>query len=132
MMKKKGENMLEKNMEDIGRKPCPKYTVLKVLSVIFYVALLAMLLIQFVPILNNQSEGAQTVGIIFFLLFILIIYGGIMTVISTIISGIGLILTIKNKNKGEKKGQLIFFIMMTVLPLITELIFYMLCMVIVK
>ncbi len=103
------------------------YKALKIISFIIYIALLTFLLCEFIPILTETDLSKQKTMLVFFILFILIIFGGIGAIVGTIVSLIGLLLTIKNRQKGEKKGQLIFFIIMTILPLFTELIFFIAC-----
>ena len=108
-------------------KKSTSYKVLKIISLLIYVVLLAFLLIEFIPIILETDIKKQKTMLVFFIMFILIIIGGIGAILNTIVSLIGLSLTIKNRKKEDKKGSLIFFIIMTILPIFTEIIFFIAC-----
>jgi len=108
-------------------KKSTSYKVLKIISLLIYVVLLAFLLIEFIPIILETDIKKQKTMLVFFIMFILIIIGGIGAILNTIVSLIGLSLTIKNRKKEDKKGSLIFFIIMTILPIFTEIIFFIVC-----
>jgi len=108
-------------------KKSTSYKVLKIISLLIYVVLLAFLLIEFIPIILETDITKQKTMLVFFIMFILIIIGGIGAILNTIVSLIGLSLTIKNRKKEDKKGSLIFFIIMTILPIFTEIIFFIVC-----
>ena len=108
-------------------KKSTSYKVLKIISLLIYVVLLAFLLIEFIPIILETDIKKQKTMLVFFIMFILIIIGGIGAILNTIVSLIGLSLTIKNRKKEDNKGSLIFFIIMTILPIFTEIIFFIAC-----
>jgi len=108
-------------------KKSTSYKVLKIISLLIYVVLLAFLLIEFIPIILETDITKQKTMLVFFIMFILIIIGGIGAILNTIVSLIGLSLTIKNRKKEDNKGSLIFFIIMTILPIFTEIIFFIVC-----
>jgi len=108
-------------------KKSTSYKVLKIISLLIYIVLLAFLLIEFIPIILETDITKQKTMLVFFIMFILIIIGGIGAILNTIVSLIGLSLTIKNRKKEDKKGSLIFFIIMTILPIFTEIIFFIVC-----
>jgi len=108
-------------------KKSTSYKVLKIISLLIYVVLLAFLLIEFIPIILETDIKKQKTMLVFFIMFILIIIGGIGAILNTIVSLIGLSLTIKNRKKEDNKGSLIFFIIMTILPIFTEIIFFIVC-----
>ncbi len=119
--------MKQIDLDNKSLKKHTSYKALKIISILLYVALLTFLLIEFIPILTETDLSKQKLMLAFFIMFILVIFGGIGAIVGTVVSLIGLLLTIKNRQKGENKGQLIFFIVMTVLPLFTELIFFIAC-----
>lgn len=108
-------------------KKSTSYKVLKIISLLIYIVLFAFLLIEFIPIILETDIKKQKTMLVFFIMFILIIIGGIGAILNTIVSLIGLLLTIKNRKKEDKKGSLIFFIIMTILPIFTEIIFFIAC-----
>ncbi|MBE7081364.1 MAG: hypothetical protein E7372_02250 [Clostridiales bacterium] len=108
-------------------KKSTSYKVLKIISLLIYIVLLAFLLIEFIPIILETDITKQKTMLVFFIMFILIIIGGIGAILNTIVSLIGLSLTIKNRKKEDNKGSLIFFIIMTILPIFTEIIFFIAC-----
>ena len=108
-------------------KKSTSYKVLKIISLLIYIVLLAFLLIEFIPIILETDITKQKTMLVFFIMFILIIIGGIGAILNTIVSLIGLSLTIKNRKKEDNKGSLIFFIIMTILPIFTEIIFFIVC-----
>ncbi len=118
---------MQKTENSNGVKKSTSYKVLKIISLLIYIVLLAFLLIEFIPIILETDITKQKTMLVFFIMFILIIIGGIGAILNTIVSLIGLSLTIKNRKKEDNKGSLIFFIIMTILPIFTEIIFFIAC-----
>ena len=112
------------------KKTGPKYLALKIVSIIVYLALLTFLLIEFIPILSQTDINNKKIMIAAFLVLILIIIGGIGAIVSTLISIVGLIIAIANRKKDQTKTHVIYFIIMSILPLLTEIIFFIACKII--
>lgn len=101
-------------------------TVLKVVSIISYVAVLVLLILPLQSVLESAEVGGLSEGIsvaLYLVLFVIII-GGIGCLISTVVSVVGLFVTLDKRQPGTKKGQIVFFSIMSLLPIITELAFY--------
>ena len=64
-----------------------------------------------------------------YLVVILFIIGGIANGIVLLISAIGLVISAVKLNKGCSKKTLAFFIVFTALPIVTEAVFYAVCMI---
>ena len=99
-----------------------KLLVFKIIALVVYACLVGLILVEFIPILAQTDVNKQKISLAFFIVLILIIMGGIIAVINTIVSAIGLIVAIKDK--ARKKSNIIFFVIMTILPLLTEVAFF--------
>lgn len=121
--------MEQTNLKSKNKKP--NYLALKIISIIVYLALLCFLVVEFIPIIMQTDIADKKLMVATFIVFTLVIVGGIATIISTVISLIFLIVAILNRKKDRTKAHLIFFTIMTILPLFTEIIFFIMCKLIV-
>lgn len=99
--------------------------VLRVISFIGYLALLFVLILPLISV-TGETEGSLShgLGLALYLIIFVLIGGGVCTLISTVCSVIGLFVTLDKREPGTKKGQIAFFIIMSLLPLVTEIAFY--------
>ena len=109
------------------KKTCGNYLALKIISVIIYVATTAFLLIELFSIAAKPDQASRAVSLVFYIAILLTIFGSAGYLVSTVLSLIGLILTAVRCEKGQKKGQLIFFIITAILPVLTEVILFIVC-----
>ena len=109
---------------------CPKYTFLKILVAVLYLALLALILTHMIPIITTPKGVDKAIKLTFFLVFVLIIFGVPLTIATTIPAVIGLLKTLKKRKKGEKRGQVAYFAIFTLLPVLTEILAYIVCLII--
>ena len=101
-----------------------KFTVFKVLSGILLLAMVVLLtwsLIDAVKQASIDNNGWVWLGMIYML-----IIGGIIGGLGLIFAVVGLICTLVKCPKGERKGQVGFFVSFTVLPLFIEALFFLL------
>lgn len=102
-----------------------KYTLLKVLSAVFYGLITAFLIFYYITALVQSSENAGWVAVGFIL--ILCTYG-LGYILPFIISLVGMILSIISRaGNACKTGTVVYFIIFTCLPVATWLIFFGLC-----
>lgn len=106
-----------------------KLTALKVVSIILFVATLAFLLIGLVDALGNEGN-AYKLGIALYFIFFVLVFGLIGNVLALIPALIGLIYTAKKAKQANVKKQLVFYIIITALPIISELAFIIICQII--
>lgn len=92
-----------------------RFLALWIISPILFGLVTIFLLYGFIDILNAQNPG---LSFVFWFTFIYIIFGAIGYILSMIPSVIGLFLTIFKRPNGLRVGQLIYFIIFTVLPVI--------------
>ncbi len=96
---------------------------LKIIFIIIYVALTAFLTWGLIDTLTTPSENSSlALGI--YLAIVVIIFGGIGYALSLITAVVGLIAaTVKHAGKGN----VIFFIVAVLLPIVTEIAFVLIC-----
>lgn len=98
------------------------FTVLKVIFFIVYVLVTAYLAFSFVSAVTAPENS--NIELALFLVFGVIIVGGIGYIVSIIPGLIGLLTAIFTKSK---KGDIVFFIVAVILPIITEGAFILIC-----
>ena len=101
-----------------------KFTVFKVLSAILLLAMVVILtwsLIDAVSQAGTENGGWAWLGMVYML-----IVAGIIGGVGLIFAVVGLICTLVKCPKGERKGQVGFFISFTVIPLFVEGLFFLL------
>ncbi len=103
--------------------------VLLIIALIGYVVVTAFLTYWLVDSLTLPDENDVSLNLAFLLVFGVIIVGGIGYIAVFIISLSGLIMTIAKKKQGVSKGRLAVFIIMTVLPILSEIIYIVLCVI---
>ena len=108
-------------VEKKSTKICGKLTALKVLSLIFYIAIFVFLFWELIALINYPNSNDKGFAVIGYIL-LLLIFGVPGNIISSVLAIVGLITTLARREKGTKKGQVIFFAIMSVLPLITEVL----------
>ena len=114
----------------INEKPqVKKLTALKVISIIFFVATFVLLLIGLIDSLGNEGNSL-TLGMALYFIFFVLVFGLIGNVLALIPAVIGLIYTAKKSKQADVKNQLIFYIVITALPIISELAFIIICQII--
>lgn len=97
---------------------------LKVLFLVFYLSTTAMLLWQYLEILTITDVTSKGLSVAVYLIFFVLILGGIGNVMSIAISISGLFLS---KKRQLPKSNIRFFVLGIILPIITETIFILLC-----
>lgn len=119
------KNINQENAKQVKeKKPCPKMKALKIILIILNVLLLTFLTIELAGILNSPDGNAKGLKIVAYLLVVLIIIGGGASIVLTAISLVGLVITAVRRTKGQNIGQLVFFIIFTILPAFIETTFY--------
>ena len=101
-----------------------RFLALWIIVGVLYLATTAFMLWTFIDAKVSDSTAEIQLGGLAFILT-LIIYGSIGYLATMLSSIIGLILTcVKRPSTGLRKGQLIYFIAFTVLPIITWVLLY--------
>lgn len=112
----------------MGNKPEVKKLSLYILggiALFIYLAFTAFLLINYF-ILAAQVKAGEKVAVAFVVAIIVIFYGIIIYGASTLFSIAGLIISIIKRKEGLPFGWVIGFIVMSVLPIVTEILMYLL------
>ena len=94
----------------------------KITYLIIYSLLTLFLILTYIDVMVNPSD-MQNLGIALYLVIFVLIIGGIGYAVSLIFAVTGLVISIKKK---VKKSTLAFYIVATVLPVVTELAFILL------
>lgn len=110
-----------------------KYRFFKVLSILLIIAVTAFLTWMFIDVLNdaktNTDNSFQGLGWAVFIIIGLAYFGGIGGGVALVSALIGLICTLATCPKGERKGQVWFFVVLMIIPILIEALFYVLAMV---
>ncbi|MBQ9756036.1 MAG: hypothetical protein IJV99_00385 [Clostridia bacterium] len=106
---------IERTVERVKRVPI----FLKVLSAIIYLVVTAFLIYGLIGCLDDKKVK---VSLAFYLTFSVIIFGSIGNIISTIVSLVGLIISIIKRKNGGSMADVIYFIVMVILPALTEIV----------
>lgn len=118
------DNILE---ESANQKKKGELTALKVVSAILYALVTGFLLFEFFWILFTEQSHVG-LGLAVYLVIILAAIGSIANAVPTILSLIGLIITVVKRKKGEFSiSTLVYFIVFTALPYVTEGILFLTC-----
>lgn len=118
------DNILE---ERANQKKKGELTALKVVSAILYALVTGFLLFEFFWILFTEQSNVG-LGLAVYLVIILAAIGSIANAVPTILSLIGLIITVVKRKKGEFSiSTLVYFIVFTALPYVTEGILFLTC-----
>lgn len=97
-----------------------KYLGLLIPAITVYAVGLITMLCGFFSIVSTENSIGKAVGIVLFLVLFLCIIGGAATVISTVLSVIGAVKSIKSYKNGQtKKGICATFITFCILPVVT-------------
>ncbi len=113
------------NEQIVQERKYKKFTALKIISAVVWLITLAWLIygaidVAMIP-LDNNGRG---ISVAFFLTFNVIIFGGIGNAISLIISLVGTLTSLVGYKQGTVKlSTLITFLILFILPIITEVIF---------
>lgn len=111
------------NNDKVNEQPkARKLLALIIISAIFLLLTAVMLLTGLIDALNNDGD-AETVGLVFYYVFIVLVFGIIGNSIALIPALIGLIYTIVKSKQVSVKKQLILYIVLTVLPILSQTIF---------
>ncbi len=120
---------INKNLENINEqivqeRKYKKYTALKIISLIVWLITLAWLTYGAIDVAKISDTNSRGLSVAFYLTFSVIIFGGIGNVVSLIVSTVGaMIAGIGYKQGTVKLSTLITFLILFVLPIITEVIF---------
>ena len=95
------------------------------ISLAIYLAFTIFLLIEYFS-LSAQVKAGENVAVALVVAIIIIFYGIIVYGASSILAIAGLIVSIVKRKKGLSVGWIIGFIVMSVLPIITEVLMYLL------
>jgi len=106
---------IERTVERVKRVPI----FLKVLSAVIYLVVTAFLIYGLIGCLDDKKVK---VSLAFYLTFSVIIFGSIGNIISTIVSLAGLIISIIKRKNGGSMADVIYFIVMVILPALTEIV----------
>ena len=105
-----------------------KYKFFKVLSIVLTIAVTAFLTWLFIDVLidakTNTENTMQGLGWAIFIMFGIVYVGGIGGGVALLSALTGLICTLVTCPKGERKGQVLFFIVLIVLPILIEAGFF--------
>lgn len=110
-------------------KKIRKLTALKIISAIIFIGITIYLVVGLVDALNSSADKIS-LNVALYLTFVVIIFGTIGNVLALIPAVIGLIYTAIRMKKGQGLAQLITFIVLTALPILSELTFIIVCSVI--
>ncbi|MBQ3219850.1 MAG: hypothetical protein IJB32_04590 [Clostridia bacterium] len=113
------------NQEDIKVR---KLTALKVLSIIFFTATLILLLYGLIDSLSQKGDSANFSLALYFIIFV-IIFGAIGNSLALIPAVIGLIYTAIKCKEKPVKNQLVCYIVLSVLPILSEAFFIIFCLI---
>lgn len=102
-----------------------KYTVFKVLAIVFYALTLIFLIYGAIDVaVIPAEESSRGIALAAYLMFFVIILGCIGFAISIVFSFVGGILSLIGYKKGNVKcSTVIFFAISVFLPVITEVLF---------
>lgn len=95
------------------------------IALFIYLAFTVFLLIEYFSLVAQVKAG-QNVAVALVVALIIIFYGIIIYGASTLLSVAGLIVSIIKRKNGLSLGWIIGFIIMSVLPIITEVLMYLL------
>ena len=100
-----------------------KYTVLKILSAVFYAIVTAFMIYCFFDaFVESKENGFAVLGYVLILVTV-----GISYLLPLILSVVGLILSAVAKSRGESKmGTVIYFLVFTCLPVVSWFVFLLL------
>ena len=90
-------------------------------ALFIYLAFTVFLLIEYFGLVAQVKAGQNVAVALIIIFYGIIIYGA-----STLLSAAGLIISIIKRKKGLSLGWIIGFIIMSVLPIITEILMYLL------
>lgn len=95
-------------------------TLLKIFTAVIYAIIAVFLIYQFASLFfNEQSNLGLSIAV--YLIVILLYLGSIANAVPTILSVIGLIITAIKRKKGEYSlSTLLYFIVFSILPYLTE------------
>lgn len=95
-------------------------TLLKIFSAVIYAIIAVFLIYQFASLFfNEQSNLGLSIAV--YLIVIVLYLGSIANAVPTILSAIGLIITAIKRKKGEYSlSTLVYFIVFSILPYLTE------------
>ena len=99
---------------------------LKIIFAITYLIVTIFLVVQYVEVATIVDQANKAVSLALYLAIFVIIFGGIGYGLSLIISIVGLIFACIKK---VGRGTITFFITTTILPIISETIFVLLCVI---
>lgn len=110
-------------MEEIKTK---KRIALKVIALVIYLAITAFLLYGLIDAKTTEGS-AKGLSMAVYLVFCVLIFGIIGNILALIPAIIGLVLSIISYDKEKSLGNVITFTILTVLPILTEAIFILIC-----
>ena len=105
-----------------------KFTVFKVISIVFIVAVAVLMAILFSDVVSQakaDNSGWEGLGVAIAIMLGMVYVGGIGGGVAFLSATIGLICTLKTCPKGERKGQVWTFIILMAMPFVLELLFYL-------
>lgn len=102
--------------------------VFKIISAVIYGLITVFLLITFFDTVFSNSEN-KGLSLAVYLAIILIAIGGIAYAVNMAVTLIGFIITALNIKNGIKKSNLVYFLIFTVLPIFTEAILILICII---
>lgn len=105
----------------------PKFTVLKIITAVFYALIVLFFVATFIDTVLSYDPNAQFTGLGFavYLIVIVVYIGSIANAVPTILSVIGIILSVKKRSKGCPVSTTVFFIVFAILPYLTELLTFL-------
>ncbi|MBR1984081.1 MAG: hypothetical protein IKA12_05295 [Clostridia bacterium] len=101
-----------------------KLVVLKIIISVLYVLINALLLWEYLDIVSITDATNKGLSLAVYLVIIVLIIGNIGNLAAVTLSVIGLIISVA---KGYGKGNVVFFVLGIVLPVLTEALFILLC-----
>ena len=108
------------NNQLMGQPKVKSFHVLKIVSAIIYLAVTLYLILGLKKALGSDDKG---LALATYLVFSVIIFGSIGNILAIIVALIGLVYTAMKFKVVKKRAQLVIFATLTILPVITELVF---------
>lgn len=105
-----------------------KYNGLFITETVFLVLVSVILAVRLFGVLTEPDAENRALALAMYILFMLVIIGSLGYGISLILGIIGLICSATAKSNGQaSKGTVVKFVIMTVLPVVLWLAFYLIC-----
>lgn len=107
-------------VDNAMRQKKGELTLLKIFSAVTYAIIAVFLIYQLIGVVFGENTNLG-LSLAVYLIVILLYLGSIANAVPTILSGIGLIITAVKRKRGEYSlSTLVYFIVFSILPYLTE------------